>query len=299
MKIMVSACLAGENCKYNGGNNRNKKVLRLMEENEVITVCPEQMGGLPTPRVPSEVRDGVVTARDGRIVDKEFRAGAAKCLEIAIREWSDLVILQSRSPSCGVKQRYDGTFTGKLVDGAGVTAELLMEHGFRCLDVEDLVEIHEGIVIRKLQPEEVELLKDFLYEAIFIPEGVSPPARDIVERPELRLYYEGFGNAPADHCLAAETDGHVVGAVWTRIMNDYGHVDDETPSFAISLYKEYRGQGIGTKLTKEMLAFLREKGYKRASLAVQKANYAVKMYNNLGFKTVDENAEEYIMVCEL
>ena len=299
MKIMVSACLAGENCKYNGGNNRNKKVLRLMEENEVITVCPEQMGGLPTPRVPSEVRDGVVTARDGRIVDKEFRAGAAKCLEIAIRERSDLVILQSRSPSCGVKQRYDGTFTGKLVDGVGVTAELLMEHGFRCLDVEDLVEIHEGIVIRKLQPEEVELLKDFLYEAIFIPEGVSPPARDIVERPELRLYYEGFGNAPADHCLAAEADGHVVGAVWTRIMNDYGHVDDETPSFAISLIPEYRGQGIGTRLMREMLSLLKEQGYRKASLAVQKANYAVRMYRNVGFEIIDENDEEYIMVCRL
>ena len=299
MKIMVSACLAGENCKYNGGNNRNKKVLRLMEENEVITVCPEQMGGLPTPRVPSEVRDGVVTARDGRIVDKEFRAGAAKCLEIAIRERSDLVILQSRSPSCGVKQRYDGTFTGKLVDGAGVTAELLMEHGFRCLDVEDLVEIHEGIVIRKLQPEEVELLKDFLYEAIFIPEGVSPPARDIVERPELRLYYEGFGNAPADYCLAAETDGHVVGAVWTRIMNDYGHVDDETPSFAISLLPEYRRQGIGTRMMRGMLALLKEQGYRQASLAVQKANYAVRMYKNVGFEITNENDEEYIMVCRL
>ena len=299
MKIMVSACLAGENCKYNGGNNRNKKVLRLMEENEVITVCPEQMGGLPTPRVPSEVRDGVVTARDGRIVDKEFRAGAAKCLEIAIRERSDLVILQSRSPSCGVKQRYDGTFTGKLVDGAGATAELLMEHGFRCLDVEDLVEIHEGIVIRKLQPEEVELLKDFLYEAIFIPEGVSPPARDIVERPELRLYYEGFGNAPADHCLAAETDGHVVGAVWTRIMNDYGHVDDETPSFAISLLPEYRRQGIGTRMMRGMLALLKEQGYRQASLAVQKANYAVRMYKNVGFEITNENDEEYIMVCRL
>jgi len=299
MKIMVSACLAGENCKYNGGNNRNKKVLRLMEENEVITVCPEQMGGLPTPRVPSEVRDGVVTARDGRIVDKEFRAGAAKCLEIAIRERSDLVILQSRSPSCGVKQRYDGTFTGKLVDGAGVTAELLMEHGFRCLDVEDLVEIHEGIVIRKLQPEEVELLKDFLYEAIFIPEGVSPPARDIVECPELRLYYEGFGNAPADHCLAAETDGHVVGAVWTRIMNDYGHVDDETPSFAISLLPEYRRQGIGTRMMRGMLALLKEQGYRQASLAVQKANYAVRMYKNVGFEITNENDEEYIMVCRL
>ena len=138
MKIMVSACLAGENCKYNGGNNRNEKVLQLMEENEVITVCPEQIGGLPTPRVPSEIRYGVVTAKDGRIVDVEFRAGAAMCLEIAVREQPDLIVLQSRSPSCGVKQRYDGTFSGTLIDGAGVTAQLLIEHGFRCVDVEDL-----------------------------------------------------------------------------------------------------------------------------------------------------------------
>ena len=83
MKIMVSACLAGENCKYNGGNNQNEKVLQLMRKNEVIVVCPEQLGGLPTPRVPAEIRDGVVTAKDGRIVDAEFRTGAAKCLEIA------------------------------------------------------------------------------------------------------------------------------------------------------------------------------------------------------------------------
>ena len=138
MKIMVSACLAGENCKYNGGNNRNEKVLQLMEENEVITVCPEQIDGLPTPRVPSEIRYGVVTAKDGRIVDVEFRAGAAKCLEIAVREQPNLIVLQSRSPSCGVKQRYDGTFSGTLIDGAGVTAQLLIEHGFRCVDVEDL-----------------------------------------------------------------------------------------------------------------------------------------------------------------
>ena len=138
MKIMVSACLAGENCKYNGGNNRNEKVLQMMAEHEVITVCPEQMGGLPTPRVPSEIKDGVVTAKDGRIVDKEFRAGAAKCLEIAMCEQPDLIVLQSRSPSCGVKQRYDGTFTGTLVDGAGVMAQLLMKHGFRCIDVEEL-----------------------------------------------------------------------------------------------------------------------------------------------------------------
>ena len=138
MKIMVSACLAGENCKYNGGNNRNEKVLRLMEEQEVITVCPEVMGGLPTPRIPSEVKEGVVMSRDGRNVDREFREGARQCLEIALREKPDLVVFQSRSPSCGPKERYDGTFSGKLVEKPGVTAELLMAHGFRVVDVEDL-----------------------------------------------------------------------------------------------------------------------------------------------------------------
>ena len=299
MKIMVSACLAGENCKYNGGNNRNEKVLQLTEGNEVITVCPEQMGGLPTPRVPSEIRDGVVTAEDGRVVDEEFRAGAAKCLEIALREQPDLIVLQSRSPSCGVKQRYDGTFSGTLRDGSGVTAELLMENGFRCVDVEDLIKIHNGIMIRKLFPEEAYLLRDFLYEAIFIPEGVEPSARDIVERPELRIYYDDFGTGPADHCLVAEAAGRVVGAAWTRIMNDYGHVDDETPSFAISLIPEYRGRGIGTGLMKEMLTLLKDCGFKQASLAVQKANYAVRMYKDVGFKIKDENDEEFIMVCEL
>ena len=143
------------------------------------------------------------------------------------------------------------------------------------------------------------MLKVFLYEAIFIPEGVEPPPAEIVERPELKIYYEDFGSGKADHCIVADEDGKVVGAVWTRIMNDYGHVDDDTPSFAISLFKEYRGQGIGTKLMREMLALLRKNGYKRASLAVQKANYAVKMYRNVGFDIIDENDEEYIMVCDL
>lgn len=153
--------------------------------------------------------------------------------------------------------------------------------------------------IRELKQDETELLKDFLYEAIFVPEGVNPPARDIIYRPELKLYYEGFGSGIADNSLVAEEDGRVVGTVWTRIMHDYGHIDDETPSFAIALYKDYRGQGIGTKLMLKMLVLLKNQGYKRASLAVQKANYAVRMYEKVGFKTVDENDEEYIMVCEL
>lgn len=153
--------------------------------------------------------------------------------------------------------------------------------------------------LRELRPDETELLKVFLYEAIFIPEGVEPPARDIIMRPELKIYYENFGTGRADHCIAADDGGRVIGAVWTRIMDDYGHVDNETPSFAISLYKEYRGQGIGTQMMRKMLAQLKEKGYKQASLAVQKANYAARMYEKVGFVKVKENEEEYIMVCKL
>ena len=138
MIIMVSACLAGENCKYNGGNNRNKKVEALFNGHRIIPICPEVMGGLSTPRVPSEIVHGIVMNKDGVNVDREYRCGAEMALKIAEREQPDLVILQSRSPSCGVKQRYDGTFTGTLIDGPGLTAELLMRHGFRVVDVEDL-----------------------------------------------------------------------------------------------------------------------------------------------------------------
>ena len=155
------------------------------------------------------------------------------------------------------------------------------------------------ITLREIRKNEYGLLKDFLYEAIFIPEGVEPPAKEIVEQPELKLYYEDFGTGRADNCIVADDDGRVIGAVWTRIMNDYGHVDDDTPSFAISLYKEYRGRGIGTELMRQMLERLRKDGYEKASLAVQKANYAVKMYEKVGFRTVDQNSEEYIMVCDL
>lgn len=155
------------------------------------------------------------------------------------------------------------------------------------------------MLIRKLRSDETELLKGFLYEAIFIPEGMEPPDRSIITQPELTLYYNDFGKGSADNCLVADVDGKVVGAVWTRLMSDYGHVDDDTPSFAISLYNEYRGRGIGTDMMRRMLELLKEQGYKRASLAVQKANYAVKMYEKVGFHTVDENDEEYIMVCEL
>ena len=111
-------------------------------------------------------------------------------------------------------------------------------------------------IIRPFYPEEIHLLRDFLYEAIFIPEGVEPLPRDVVDLPELKLYIQDFGKKQDDCCLVVEYDGKVVGAVWTRIMNDYGHVDDETPSLSISLYKEYRNKGMGRQLMKEMMKLL-------------------------------------------
>ena len=116
------------------------------------------------------------------------------------------------------------------------------------------------------------MLKDFLYEAIYVPEGVKPPARDIIELPELKLYFDEFRTRRGDNCLVADFGGKAAGAVWARIMDDYGHVDDETPSIAISLYKEYRGRGIGSRMMQEMLEQLQAQGYKRASLSIQKAN---------------------------
>ena len=153
--------------------------------------------------------------------------------------------------------------------------------------------------IRKPEESEYGLLADFLYDAIFVPEGMEAPLREIINRPELQVYIADFGKHRGDHCLAAYVSDEIVGAVWVRIMNDYGHIDDETPSFAISVHKEYRGKGIGTALMRAMLGLLKEEGYRQASLAVQKENYAVKMYRGLGFEAVNENEEEYIMVCRL
>ncbi|UTC64184.1 GNAT family N-acetyltransferase [Treponema sp. OMZ 788] len=152
--------------------------------------------------------------------------------------------------------------------------------------------------IRELKQNEIKLLDTFLYEAIFIPEGVQAPSKDIIKHPDLQIYVSDFGKKD-DLCYVAEVEGKVVGAVWTRIINDYGHVDDKTPSLSISLLKEYRNMGIGTELIKQILLTLKEKEYKQVSLSVQKINYAVRMYKKLGFEVVQENKEDYIMICKL
>lgn len=150
-----------------------------------------------------------------------------------------------------------------------------------------------------MTPSEYELLNDFIYNAIFIPDGVKAPPKDIVYKDELQVYVKDFGASKDDIALVAEADGKIVGAVWTRIMDDYGHIDDDTPSLAISLHQEYRGKGIGTDLMKNILKLLKSNGYERVSLSVQKANYACKMYKKVGFEIIDESSEEYIMACDL
>lgn len=155
------------------------------------------------------------------------------------------------------------------------------------------------IKIRKIQPEEVPVLDEFLFEAIFIPQGAIPPSRSIIEQDELRVYVRDFGKSSHDYCLVADSDGKIVGAVWVRIMDDYGHLDSQTPSLAISLYKEYRGQGIGTQLLLQMMDLLRKEKYAQVSLSVQKENYALCMYEKAGFKIVEDRDEEVLMVARL
>lgn len=154
-------------------------------------------------------------------------------------------------------------------------------------------------IIREMKKEEYCLLSNFLYEAIYIPDGVEPPPKSIINSPELQEYIFEFGKRKHDKALVAETQRKIVGAIWVRIMNDYGHIDNDTPSLAMSVSKEYRGLGIGSSLLKELLSALKSVGYSKISLSVQKANYAVKMYKQAGFTVVDENSEEYIMVVNL
>lgn len=153
--------------------------------------------------------------------------------------------------------------------------------------------------IRKLRQEEVKVLDTFLYEAIFVPEGVPKPKFEIIESKELQVYVADFGKREGDLCFVSEAEGKIIGAVWCRIMNDYGHIDDNTPSLAISLLKDYRSRGIGTALMKRILEELKNSRYDKVSLSVQKQNHAAKMYRDLGFTVESETNQEYIMVYKL
>ena len=154
-------------------------------------------------------------------------------------------------------------------------------------------------IIRQIRPDEYGLLQEFLYQAIYIPEGTKPPPRSVVDLPELQVYVAGFGTQSGDYCLVAEVAGTVVGAAWSRIMQDYGHIDDRTPSLAISLLPEYRGLGIGAQLLRSLLLLLQENGYLRLSLSVQKDNPALRLYERAGFRILAEKGTEYLMLRDI
>ncbi|WP_308653197.1 DUF523 domain-containing protein [uncultured Anaerococcus sp.] len=141
MKIAVSACLLGENCKYNGGNNYSYELGKILEKYDVIPICPEVMGGLHTPRTPAEVVNGVVLTKEGRSADAEFKKGAEIALDLVKKSRADFVVLQSRSPSCGVGVIYDGSFSGKLIEGNGIFVKTLNKEGIKAIDVEEFIKI--------------------------------------------------------------------------------------------------------------------------------------------------------------
>jgi len=157
--------------------------------------------------------------------------------------------------------------------------------------------------VRHIKQDEWPLLEDFLYEAIFVPEGYTGevPRSIIYDDPKCRAAFEGFGSRPDDRALVAVVEDKVVGACWVRTTDEYGHIDDETPSFSIALYQRFRGKGIGTALMRTMLDELRDAGYERASLSVQKENPALQLYERLGFSIVGDGADntEWLMVCGL
>ena len=138
MKILVSACLMGENCKYNGGNNYSAAVVEYVKDKEVLTICPEMMAGMGCPRTPIEIVDGVLMDRNGNNVDAVMREAVVQAMEMIRKENIQCAILQSRSPTCGVNEIYDGSFSGKLVPGSGVLARALKDAGYQVIDAEDV-----------------------------------------------------------------------------------------------------------------------------------------------------------------
>jgi ribosomal protein S18 acetylase RimI-like enzyme len=160
-----------------------------------------------------------------------------------------------------------------------------------------------SLKIRPIAPADYPLLEEFLYEAIFIPEGVVPPPREIIFSPEIFIYIDGFGTG-SDLGVMAEADGEVVGAAWTRIVPAFGHLDGKTPELAISVLPAWRGRGVGTLMMERLFEMLREGGYRRTSLSVQKDNPAVRFYRRLGYVTTGERPdgaghEDYLMIKEL
>lgn len=153
--------------------------------------------------------------------------------------------------------------------------------------------------IREMRTDEYPLLDDFLYQAIYQPDTTDLAPKSIINKPELQVYIKDFGKQKDDYCFCAEVNNRIIGAVWVHNINGYGSIYDVTVEFAISVFDEYQKMGIGTALMNRMLEHLKELNYPKASLAVQKENYAVRMYQKVGFEIACENEQEYIMIHRL
>lgn len=159
------------------------------------------------------------------------------------------------------------------------------------------------IIIRELKRSEITLLEEFLYHTIFQSQDIKPLPKEIIETPDIWVYIDKFGKDKNDFCLVAEVRNGIIGAVWVRILDGqikgYGNIDSQTPEFSISVLPDYRNRGIGTLLMQKMISVLIERKYKQASLSVNKNNYAVSMYNKLGFQIIKERKEDYLMLLKL
>jgi len=163
--------------------------------------------------------------------------------------------------------------------------------------------IDNNVVIRGIRPSEFPLIEDFMYEAIYHPDPSHPYPKAVIYYSQVRVYWDNWGNGTDDHCLIALADDKPIGAVWIRIfhgeLKGCGYIDEHTPEVAIALFEEYRNQGIGTEMMNQMMALMRGKGYQQVSLSITKGNPAIRLYERLGFKVVDENEEDYIMLMDL
>jgi Uncharacterized conserved protein len=292
MKILVSACLLGRKCKYNGGDNFNPAIAALGKEHELIPVCPETAGGLPVPRVPCEIIGGDVIDKSGVSRDREFRRGAEQCLAIAEKEHTDLAILQSRSPSCGVGRIYDGTFSGRLTEGSGVFASLLMEKGFKVTDSEDsekdidrlmkidIAKFSSRYRVRCLHDSDIPVIfslckgnpQYYQYCPPFVTEEsirtdmkALPPGKEFSDK-----YYVGY------------FDGEKLIAVMDFIM---AYPDDETAFIGFFMTEaSLQGQGVGSGIIEELCQYLKCIGLSGIKLGWISGNrQAVSFWRKNGF----------------
>lgn len=157
--------------------------------------------------------------------------------------------------------------------------------------------------IRAILPEEYPLMEDFMYEAIYHPNPANPYPKEVIYYPQVRVYWDNWGQEKDDHCLLALVDDTPAGAVWIRTfrgeIKGCGYVSEQTPEIAVALFEEYRGRGIGTELMCRMIRLMKDRNFKQVSLSISKGNRAFSLYRRLGFRMIDENKEDYIMLLDL